>query len=124
MVLRPEHLTQPTLQPFLMACRQEISWFTKLETLVLMGWQVLRGRSTTSLRVWVRELTESGFPEFVRFAVGLDRDFDAVQAATETSWSNGQVEGQVNRLKTLKRSMYGRAGLNLLRARLLYQPVR
>lgn len=124
MVLRPEHLTQPTLQPFLMACRQEISWFTKLETLVLTGWQVLRGRSTTPLRVWVRELTESGFPEFVRFAVGLDRDFDAVQAATETSWSNGQVEGQVNRLKTLKRSMYGRAGLNLLRARLLYQPVR
>ncbi|WP_428194636.1 ISL3 family transposase, partial [Deinococcus saxicola] len=119
MMLCPEKLTQPIVQLFLKACRQDIPWFTRLETLALTGWQVLRGHSTTPLRVWLHDLTESGFPEFVRFAVGLDRDFDAVQAAVETSWSNGQVEGQVNRLKTLKRSMYGRAGLNLLRARLL-----
>jgi transposase len=47
----------------------------------------------------------------------------AVTAAVETSWSNGQVEGQINRLKMIKRQMYGRAGFALLRARVLpYTP--
>ena len=59
-----------------------------------------------------------------RFAVGLEKDFAAVCSAVETCWSNGQVEGQLNRLKTLKRQMYGRAGFALLRARLLpYVPL-
>jgi len=49
----------------------------------------------------------------------LGRDIDAVRNAIEQPWSNGQVEGQINRLKTLKRAMYGRAGVELLRARML-----
>ena len=44
------------------------------------------------------------------------------KAALELPWSNGQTEGQVNRLKMLKRQMYGRANLDLLRIRLLYAP--
>ncbi len=55
----------------------------------------------------------------VRFARTLNRDIDAVRNAIEMEWSNGQAEGQINRLKTLKRAMYGRAGPNLLRARML-----
>ena len=55
----------------------------------------------------------------VRFAYGLQKDISAVAAAVDTPWSNGQVEGQVNRLKALKRQMYGRAGFPLLRARVL-----
>ena len=51
----------------------------------------------------------------------IDRDYDAIRAALKLPRSNGQVEGQVNRLKTLKRSMYGRAGLGLLRARVLHR---
>ncbi len=59
----------------------------------------------------------------VRFAYGLQKDLSAVAAAVETSWSSGQVEGQINRLKTIKRQMYGRAGFELLRARVLsYSP--
>jgi transposase len=46
----------------------------------------------------------------------LRRDVLAVEAAVTTRWSNGPVEGQLNRLKTLKRQMYGRAGVELLRA--------
>jgi transposase len=53
------------------------------------------------------------------FVGQLRRDILAVDAAVTTPWSNGQVEGQVNRLKTLKRQMYGRAGVELLRARLM-----
>ena len=58
-----------------------------------------------------------------RFAARLGRDLAAVRNAISTTWSNGQTEGQINRLKTLKRSMYGRAGVDLLRARMLpYAP--
>jgi transposase len=49
----------------------------------------------------------------------LQRNRDAVQNALTMPWSNGQTEGQISRRKTLKRSMYGRAGADLLRVRLL-----
>ncbi len=50
---------------------------------------------------------------------GVHRDKDAVLAALQLPWSNGMVEGQVHRLKLLKRQMYGRAGFDLLRERVL-----
>ena len=54
-----------------------------------------------------------------RFAKRLSADYDAVRAALMLDWSNGPVEGQINRLKTLKRQMYGRANLDLLERRFL-----
>jgi len=68
---------------------------------------------------WIRTAAQSGFGPLVRFAYGLRKDFNAVIAAVETPWSNGQTEGQINRLKAIKRQMYGRAGFPLLRARVL-----
>jgi transposase len=53
------------------------------------------------------------------FAKGLSTDYDAVKAALHYSYSNGPVEGQVNRLKLIKRQAYGRAGFDLLRKRVL-----
>ena len=53
------------------------------------------------------------------FTAGLRREIEAVQAALELPWTTSPVEGQVNRLKTIKRSMYGRAGFKLLRQRVL-----
>ena len=64
----------------------------------------------------------STIPELVGFAEGIRRDEAAVQAACTSPWSQGQVEGQVNRLKLLKRQMYGRAKLDLLRRRVLGLP--
>ena len=52
----------------------------------------------------------------MRFARVLNRDIEAVYNAIELTWRNGQAESQINRLKTIKRAMYGRAGLELLRA--------
>jgi transposase len=49
----------------------------------------------------------------------LRQDIEAVRNAVLESWSNGQTEGQINRLKMLKRSMYGRAGIDLLRVRMM-----
>jgi transposase len=54
-----------------------------------------------------------------RFARTLRRDITAVKNALTERWSNGQTEGQINRLKTLKHGMYGRASIELLRARIL-----
>jgi transposase len=65
---------------------------------------------------WLREAEVSALAPF---AAGLRRDEDAVRAALTEPWSNGQVEGQVNRLKVIKREMYGRAGFDLLRCRVL-----
>ena len=57
--------------------------------------------------------------EIRHFAVGLQQDEMAVKKALNSEWSNGQVEGQVNRLKTIKRQMYGRGSFKLLRRRVL-----
>jgi transposase len=76
------------------------------------------------LRRWIEGAKHSEFGPIVRFAYGLQKDISAVAAAVDTSWSTGQVEGQINRLKMIKRQMYGRAGFELLRARVLpYSPV-
>jgi transposase len=64
---------------------------------------------------------ESEVTELKGFARGLLQDRAAVEAALSSESSNGQVEGQVNRLKFLKRSMYGRGGFDLLKARVLHR---
>ncbi|MHB8502626.1 MAG: ISL3 family transposase [Candidatus Acidiferrales bacterium] len=77
-----------------------------------------------ALRAWTINARHSGIGPLARLAVGLEKDLAAVCSAVETCWSNGQVEGQVNCLKTLKRQMYGRAGFALLRSRVLpYVPL-
>ena len=53
-------------------------------------------------------------------ATSLERDAAAVQAALDTPWTTSPAEGQINKLKTLKQAMYGRAGFPLLRARVLH----
>jgi transposase len=80
---------------------------------------ILRAGVSEPLDAWIEDAMDSGLRPIVRFARVLGRDIDAVRNAIEQPWSNGQVEGQINRLKTLKRAMYGRAGVELLRARML-----
>ena len=71
------------------------------------------------LNRWIDQALQSGIPSLRNFAKGLQQDYDAVRAAVSLTWSNGQVEGQVNRLKNIKRQMYGRASFKLLRKRVL-----
>jgi len=75
---------------------------------------------TTRESGWIEGARDSGIGELQRFAAGLVADHAAVQAGLTLTWSNGQVEGQVNRLKLLKRQMYGRANFDLLRQRILH----
>ena len=80
---------------------------------------VLRGCKPKALSQWLQNAKNSELEEMKSFANGLERDQAAVEAAIKLHWSNGQVEGQVHRLKLLKRQMYGRAKFDLLRARVL-----
>jgi transposase len=72
-----------------------------------------------ALEAWRRDARACGVPAVETFATGLEQDGAAVRAALTTPWSNGPTEGQITRLKLLKRQMYGRAGLDLLRRRML-----
>jgi transposase len=88
---------------------------TRAEELAAM----LRKRSSMPLKDWLEKAEGSAIPEMKNFAQGIRQDEAAVSAAITEKWSNGPVEGQVNRLKTIKRQMYGRAGFELLRRRVL-----
>jgi transposase len=80
---------------------------------------LIRKRSSETLGEWLVRGEACSDPDLRRFAEGIRRDESAVNAAVTMRWSNGPVEGHVNRLKTIKRQMYGRAGFVLLRARVL-----
>jgi transposase len=82
--------------------------------------EVVRQRQPGQLATWLERATASGLQAFKSFANGLRADYAAVKAGVTLRWSNGPVEGQINRLKMLKRQMYGRAGIGLLRQRVLH----
>ena len=120
-ILDPSTIRTPQLVTLLERGQIEHPELALVTRLLQEGRTIFQQAGQTTLRSWLTALTSSGVRELQAFAVGLDRDFDAVQNAVSTSLSNGQVEGQVNRLKTLKRGMYGRASLTLLRARVQYR---
>jgi len=79
---------------------------------------LLRRRQADQLANWLDRAQNSALRSL---AASLRRDERAVRAAFDLPWSNGQTEGQVHRLKRLKRQTYGRAKFDLLQARLLYR---
>jgi transposase len=76
---------------------------------------LVRQRQPDQLETWLEHATTSGLQAFKSFAKGLRAEYEAVKAGVTLMWSTGPVEGQINRLKMLKRQMYGRAGIGLLR---------
>ena len=81
--------------------------------------QIVRERLTDAFPGWLKRAEESGISEVKSFVAGLRRDYEAVLGALRLPFSTGQVEGQINRLKTIKRTAYGRAKHDLLRQRVL-----
>jgi transposase len=80
---------------------------------------LVRERRGDALAAWMTEASASGIEALARFAQGLQEDLAAVTAGRTLPWSNGPVEGHINRLKLLKRQGYGRADVGLLRQRVL-----
>ncbi len=81
--------------------------------------EMIRSRKDKEFEGWLQASLSCGVKGFETFAMGLRREKPAVEAALSLPYSNGQTEGQVNRLKLIKRSMYGRASFELLRRRFL-----
>ena len=81
--------------------------------------QLLRQQRAEDFDDWLMKALKSSLKPFVQFAEGLFEDYAAVLASMMTTVSNGPVEGLNNRLKMLKRQMYGRAGLELLTKRFI-----
>ena len=81
---------------------------------------LVRERRGDELEAWMAEAIESGITELARFARGLQEDLAAVKAGLTLEWSNGVTEGQIHRLKLVKRQGYGRDGFALLRQRVLH----
>jgi transposase len=86
---------------------------------------LLRWRQAIHLAKWIDTASAAVFPSIAQYARTLRHDIRAVELAITTPWSNGPIEGQINRLKAIKRQMYGRAGFELLKARVLpFEPFR
>lgn len=77
---------------------------------------MIRKRDAVAWPLWLKAAAHSPLASFAR---RLGRDRSAVDAVLRLPWSNGMVEGQIHRLKLIKRQMYGRAGFDLLRLRVL-----
>lgn len=95
-----------------------------IHTAATLTWEfnrVIRTRDRATLKTWLQQATTSGVPEFAACAASLQQDYAAVDAALRLPYSNGQTEGQVTRIKLVKRAMYGRAKFDLLRQRVLYR---
>jgi transposase len=118
MLLRPEGLTDEEKQTAELLSHL-VPEVRRAQQLALSLVEVIKERRAGGLRGWLIEAQRSEVTEFVSFANGLTADLQAVWAALEYEWSNGQVEGHVHRLKLVKRAMYGRGKLDLLRARVL-----
>lgn len=118
-LLRPEE----ALSPFDAEVLQKLRHDKDLDTAYMLTQrfrQIMRARTASTLDSWLTDCLASGMPELVHFASGLQREQAAVQAALTLPYSNGQIEGQITKLKLLKRQGYGRAKLDLLRQRMLH----
>nr|WP_315986941.1 transposase [Streptomyces sp. me109] len=82
---------------------------------------MLSGRLGSILPTWIDAVDASRLPGFTGSALHLLRDLDAVTAGLTLDWSSGSIEGAVNRIKKIKRQLYGRAGFELLRKMILLQ---
>lgn len=118
MLVRPGEMTDEQKKTAELLCRLSPE-VARVHELALSFIEIIKERRAEGLRGWIIDAHRSEIPEFVSFANGITADIGAVRAALEYEWSQSQVEGQVHRLKLIKRQMYGRGKFDLLRARVL-----
>jgi len=117
--IKPRGLLTPGQAAKVDALKSASADFTAMRRFAMRFRGILRSKDIQKFGVWLNDAQQSGIYAMQRFARTLRRDLDAVTNALTEGWSNGQTEGHINRLKTLKRAMYGRASTELLRARML-----
>ena len=107
---------------YLQALFVENQKLSEIHQLVQLFQKMVSQKSPDLLDDWLMKMEACGVKKLQNFASGLRQDYGAVKAALSCDWSNGQVEGQVNRLKMIKHQMYGRANFDLLRLKVLGPP--
>jgi transposase len=119
-VSRPEKLKEKHLQQIerIRAVSSDLDTAYRLSQAFV---SMVAERQAPDLDAWLKQAEHSCIPELVTFAHGIRRDYAAVKATLSSEISNGQVEGQVHRLKLQKRQVYGRANFDLLRLRVLHR---
>src|SRR5258708_4779890 len=119
MLHRDQDLTEEEKRALWQVCQVHPS-VNRAHSLLQQFAQMVCSRHGEDLEWWMHAAFHSGLPELRSFVNKLRQDQAAVQAGLILKWNNGMVEGHVNRLKFLKRSMYGRANFDLLRLRVLH----
>lgn len=104
-------------KPFFQKLLEKSSQLRRLRELNLEFKYMIDQKKGKNLHNWCEKVSQ--FPYLKSFVQSIRQDFDAVYQAMTSIWSNGQTEGQVNRLKNIKRKMNGRASFELLRIRVL-----
>jgi transposase len=118
-LLKPTQELTPDQEAFITQLCAISTEIQEVRTLSHAFVQMLQERHAGGLLTWLENAEQSAVSELHSFATGIRQDEAAVTGALTYEWSNGQVEGQINKLKLLKRQMYGRAKLDLLRVRML-----
>ena len=120
LLFQPPTEHEPNEQRSVTAFCEACAAIEKAVQLVHQFRHLMRTRAVDGLDEWLDHANEIDRPiELQRFAAGPTKDLSAVRAALTLTWSNGQTVGQMNRLKFIKRQMYGRATFDLLRKRVL-----
>jgi len=120
-LLRPVKDLDSQERDYRAALCQDSATIATAQALVADFTRMVRERARDDLERWLEAAGRSAIPELVSFVNGVRRDYEAVAAALTSPHSQGQTEGQVNRLKLLKRQSYGRVNFDLLRRQLLYR---
>jgi transposase len=116
--IKPRGLLTPRQVEKVDVLKQALPMFACMRSLAMRFRGLLRGSDPDALNDWIRDAMGCGIHVMQKFAAKLRYDIDAVRNAIREPWSNGQTEGQINRLKMLKRATYGRASVALLCARM------
>ncbi|HLZ60662.1 MAG TPA: transposase [Ktedonosporobacter sp.] len=114
---KPESLTEA--EQSMVAFIREVKDLDTTYELAQQFFKMIRERQADRLDTWLQACEKSGIPDLQTFAERLKREYSAMKGAFQFSYSNGPVEGQINKLKYIKRSMYGRGSFELLRQRFL-----
>jgi transposase len=117
LVRHPERLNQQ--EHMMLAFIREVHDIDITYQLAQRFFMMVKERHADQFDLWLEDALRSGIPDLQTFAEGLKREYAALKAALTLPYSNGPVEGNVNKLKYIKRSMYGRGSFELLRQRVL-----
>jgi len=98
---------------------QEYPCFEKIHSAIWEFKEILNGKNVDALDKWIGKAKNLDIPEIDSFICGLERDLDAVRNAIKYEYSNGLIEGCINKMKVIKRIMYGRSSFETLRTKTL-----